>query len=161
MRLSKGKVAASVLINVTPLIDVIFVILIFLVSSSEVSRMERLEEVQLPMADTANPEQGDEVDRWVVNLNTEGKAVVDGEEMPVNSAKFQSILATQANAKRETKSAGGFSAQALVIRADQRMQFRYVQQLILQCQRLRLWKVKLQVNVPEADLNKPGAGEGG
>ena len=160
MRLSTGKVAASVLINVTPLIDVIFVILIFLVSSSEVSRMERLEEVILPMADTANPEQGDEVDRWVVNLNTEGKAVVDGEDMPVNSAKFQSILAMQANAKRDVRG-GGFSEQALVIRADQRMQFRYVQQLILACQRLRLWKVKLQVNIPEADLSKTGGGEGG
>ena len=159
MRLSTGKVAASVLINVTPLIDVIFVILIFLVSSSEVSRMERLEEVILPEADQANPDQGDEKDRWVVNLNTAGLAVVDGVAMPVNSARFQSILAMQADAKRKTK--GDFSDRALVIRSDRGMPFQYVQKLILQCQRLKLWKVKLQVVVPAAESGKPGAGEGG
>ena len=76
MRLSTGKVAASVLINVTPLIDVIFVILIFLVSSSEMSRMERLEEVILPMADTANPDQGDEVAQATLGfMYAKGKGV--------------------------------------------------------------------------------------
>jgi biopolymer transport protein ExbD len=159
MRVSSGKVAESVLINVTPLIDVIFVILIFLVSCSEMSRMERLEEVILPQADMANPDQGDEVDRWVVNLGEDGKALVEGEAMEVSSPRFRSILAMQANAKRKPGEA--FSDQALVIRAHRRMPFQYVQQLILQCQRLKLWKVKLQVVLPEAELKKVPAGEGG
>ena len=159
MRVTKGGVASSILINVTPLIDVIFVILIFLVSCSEMSRMERAEEVQLPSADQANPEQGEEVDRWVVNLNMNGDAVVDGENLPVSTAKFQSILAWQANQKK--KSDKDFSEQSLVIRADRRMPFRYVQQLILQCQRLRLWKVKLQVNVPEAETKGAPTAAGG
>jgi biopolymer transport protein ExbD len=156
MRVSKGKIAESILINVTPLIDIIFVILIFLVSCSEMSRLERLEEVQLPQADMANPDQGEQTDRWVVNLNLDGMAVVDGEPMQVSSARFRSILSAQANQKRVSKEKGGFSDQALVIRADRRMQFRFVQQLILQCQYLKLWNVKLQVNVPEAEEVKPG-----
>jgi biopolymer transport protein ExbD len=101
----------------------------------------------------ANPEQGEEVDRWVVNLNMDGMAVVDGEPMAVNSPKFRSILRQQAGEKREKGT--GFSERSLVIRADKRMIFQYVQQLILECQRLKLWKVKLQVILPEAEL-RPG-----
>lgn len=153
MRVSKGKIAESILINVTPLIDIIFVILIFLVSCSEMSRMERAEEVQLPSADQANPETGDEADRWVVNLNMEGMAIVDGTPMVVNSPGFRAVLHEQAISKKADPK-DPFSNRSLVIRADRRMPFRYVQQLILECQKQLLWKVKLQVNMPEAETKK-------
>jgi len=168
MRVTKGGVAQSILINVTPLIDVIFVILIFLVSCSEMSRLERFEEVVLPKADQANPEGTEDVDKWVVNMGKEGNALVDGEYVAVNSAKFRDILISQARSKLEkgtdrmtaAQRKGALSDRALVIRADRRMEFKYVQQLILQCQdpKVRLWKVKLQVEVPAKETGPGGPG---
>lgn len=156
MRVSKGSQAVAADVNMTPLIDLCFTLLIFLLSCNEMSKVERLEEVVLPEADMANPDQGEDLDRLVVNLDVAGNAIIDATPMPLNSATFRNILREQALTKLEKGT--GFSDRALVIRAHKDMEFRYVQQLILECQRLKLWKIKLQVVLPEAETRKSESG---
>ncbi len=156
MRVTRGKGAEASKVDMTPLIDLCFTLLIFLLSCNEISRVERAQEIQLPLADMASPEEGEEMDRWMVNLTADGMAMVAGAPLAINSPQFRAVLREQAESKREK--AGGFSERSLVIRADRRMKFQYVQQLILECQRLKLWKVKLQVIMPEAEDQPRRAG---
>lgn len=83
----KGK--ALDYLNLTPLIDVVFLLLIFFLVATRFAQEDRELPVDLPSAANALP-MTILPDELVVNINSQGKYVVHGEEM--NLAKIDQLF---------------------------------------------------------------------
>ena len=116
MRLGEpGRMQAA--INVTPLVDVVLVLLIiFMVMAPQ---MRKGPDVNLPH--TAKPsEQGDERGRILVTIDQAGRLWID--EKPVAAEQFGDALRAAAGAETDPK---------IVIRGDAKLNFREVRQAML------------------------------
>ena len=116
MRLGEpGRIQAT--INITPLVDVVLVLLIiFMVMAPQ---MRTGPEVDLPK--TAQPrEQGDERDQILVTIDQDGKLWIDNRA--VSPEKFGESLRAAAGAQEEPK---------LVIRSDAPLRFGDVRRVMV------------------------------
>jgi biopolymer transport protein TolR len=119
MRLGEGaRLQAS--INITPLVDVVLVLLIiFMVMAPQ---MRKGPDVDLP--NTAKPsEQGDERGRILVSIDDAGKLWVNDQQ--VATEQFGDALRDAMGAESEPK---------VVIRADARLNFRQVREAMIATQ---------------------------
>ncbi len=116
MRLGEPAKLQAV-INITPLVDVVLVLLIiFMVMAPQ---MRKGPDVDLP--DTAKPsEQGDERGRILVSIDEEGKMWIN--DQMVTAEHFGEVLRDAVGAETDPK---------VVIRGDARLNFREVRQAML------------------------------
>ena len=125
--------------GITPLIDVVFLLIIFFLVASHFIRNERVEAVQLP--ETRNrPESTEEsAHRLVVTITADQTLHVSGKAVPL--AEVETLIAAgQADAKGPRR--GTFEVQ---IRCDRTVPFRVVEPLLLACARNRVSSVKYSV----------------
>ncbi|MDA0838904.1 MAG: biopolymer transporter ExbD [Planctomycetota bacterium] len=129
-------------INLTPMIDVTFQLLIFFMVTSEMAKLDNIKELQLPKADKATPDESPPPDRLVINVlprleDKDGvKFIVGGDERDLD-ALTQLIY-------RESKLSRGkddFSSRPVLIRADRNVSYRHIQQLMNLLMRERIWKL--------------------
>jgi len=117
----KIKRTAISSLSITPLIDVVFLLLIFFLVSSRFSEEERQLDLNLPSISEALPAT-DQPAEIVINIDDQGRYFVDGEfrdlaaiEQVLRSAKRDNPL-TQTVVIRADKTAGwGLVAQAMDI----------------------------------------------
>src|SRR5262245_62014744 len=101
MKMSKGSAETTIEIDMTPMIDVVFQLIIFFMLLMDMSQDE-LEILHLPMAVTATPDEPDpKVIRPVININSDGEILVMRELIydPANDdqyAKLKEFLAGMA-----------------------------------------------------------------
>lgn len=110
IRLEQGK-ALSVL-NLTPLIDVVFLLLIFFLVASRLSQEEHQLDIALPSAANAQPMTA-EPQELVVNIDQQGKILVDAKELSLDD--FDALI--------RLLSLNNPSGNTVTIRADRRTQF--------------------------------------
>ncbi len=108
VKISQGRVLAA--LSMTPLIDVVFLLLIFFLVASRLSQEDRQLDIPLPSAANAMPMTA-EVQELVVNINDEGTIVVNGDSMTLD--QFDRFL-TQSIANNPL-------GQTVIIRADRRV----------------------------------------
>jgi biopolymer transport protein ExbD len=106
--LKRGQVLA--VLNMTPLIDVVFLLLIFFLVASRLSQEDRELDVPLPSAANAMP-MTVEPQEMIVNIDDAGAIVVNSQVM--NSEQFE-LLLLQALADNPL-------GQSVLIRADRRV----------------------------------------
>jgi biopolymer transport protein ExbD len=136
MRLSKRKHTTIFAVNMTPAIDMVFNLLIFFMTVSQVSHLQR-EAIQLPKVDTAEEQQPAEL---TVNVRQDGTMVVAGQVMTLTS-----VAKELANL---IESRGGDVSQVhVVIRADERGSSRTVNDLVRLLNRLQIHAVRIAVQV--------------
>jgi len=125
--------AAGVAINLTPMIDVVFQLLVFLMIANDVSRRE-IEDLDLPSAPTATQDEGGER-RLIVNLLRSGR---DGPPSlrvrgaDTDLAGFRQVLKSEADREREDD-ATRTSRLSVLIRADRDSRWQDVQWVIQAC----------------------------
>jgi biopolymer transport protein ExbD len=107
--------AAVAALSLTPLIDVVFLLLIFFLVASRFAMEERELPVELPSASSAVPMM-QRPRELVIDVDAEGKVFVDG--LPRSIDQLDQLLA-QAVANNPTN-------QTVVIRADRRTEFQAV-----------------------------------
>ncbi|MEW6359728.1 MAG: biopolymer transporter ExbD [Planctomycetota bacterium] len=146
MRLSSGRKDEQASFDMTPMIDIVFQLIIFFVTVSELSKAQNLK-LELPMADTANPDTRVKADRLVVNMDENGKVHLVGlEPMNVHDARLREILRFEA--KRSMVKEEGMAERQVILRADKRMEFRHVQGFMKDCQEAKIWQLELQADLP-------------
>lgn len=96
--------------SITPLIDVVFLLLIFFLVASRLSQEDRELDIPLPSAANAMP-MTSEVQELVVNVDELGAIFVNGDKLSLD--QFDQIL-TQAVASNPL-------GQSVIIRADRRV----------------------------------------
>jgi biopolymer transport protein ExbD len=135
--------------DMTPMIDVVFLLVIFFTLVSEFERME-IESVTLPYAVEAVEEPPRAPNRLVVNVAADGQVAVmrrslDREEL----GRFVAARAAAAGADKD-----GFSALHVKVRADAACQYGHVLGVMESCVDASVWHLSfaVQPTEDEADL---------
>ncbi len=126
-------------INVTPLVDVVLVLLIILmVSANQIAQNTQIE-VDLPEADTGNPQEREEQKTLYVSITPDNTLYLDGEE--TTEGRLRGQIREASEAAEEVRA---------VIQADGAVQHRQVVRVI---DLLRQEDVfKFAINVRPSDL---------
>ena len=84
MRLHKAKRTYGCSINIAPLIDVVFLLIIFFMATSQITRVE-VEDLALPEAKKAEGRQDMPAGPFVINVHKDGRIVVFGQTISISS----------------------------------------------------------------------------
>jgi biopolymer transport protein ExbD len=125
VKIDRGKAAG--LINMTPMIDVVFQLLLFFLVASRFADEERYMKMVLPQASEARPVSAT-TDAYTINVDHQGRFFVGGQAL--SRAGLQQAL-VQASANNPGR-------QRVVIRADKRCPFEYVVVVMDACNRAGL-----------------------
>jgi biopolymer transport protein ExbD len=127
--------------NLTPMIDIIFQLIIFFLCVNQFQKAERDETITLPEASSSHVETLLEEERapLVLNIRPDEGVYVSGER--VAAADLERLLT---RAKREA----GADLE-LWIRADREVAYRTVEPVLLACAKAGIWKVAFKVVTEE------------
>ncbi len=135
IQIKKGRALDS--LNLTPLIDVVFLLLIFFLVATRFAQDDRELPVQLPSASSAVP-MTVEPTELVVNVDALGQYMILGEQMPLDKVEFVLKRAVADNPLN----------QMVIIRGDRNVAFQAVVSVLDLCTKLRVPSYKIST---EAD----------
>jgi biopolymer transport protein ExbD len=122
----------------TPLIDVVFILLIFFLVAARFAEEDRELPVQLPSAQSAVP-MTMEPQVMIVGIDEEGKFVIEGKTLPIDEVEStirQAVINNPVN-------------QTVIIRGDKRVPFQHVVSVMDICQRLKVPTYKVTTSAHE------------
>ncbi|QDS86202.1 Biopolymer transport protein ExbD [Rosistilla ulvae] len=124
MAVQLKKSQATSTLSLTPLIDVVFLLLIFFLVASRFAQEDRRIPIELPSATSATPmtEQPKEI---VVDIDSEGALVLNGNTVTADELEAELVRGVASNPVH----------QSVVIRADRRVQFQAVVTVMDLCNR--------------------------
>ena len=133
MRIPTRAHGKGVTFNITPLIDVVFLLVIFFLVASHFARNEPSESVDLPLASQTAEEQ--DARRLTITLRSDGRMFVANEECTL--ADVEQMIADGAAINPETF--------AVRIRGDRQTEYRFVEPILLACPKHRITKFGFHV----------------
>ncbi len=122
--------------NMTPMIDVVFLLIIFFLVSSHLAKQEAQLELPLPTADSGETPVEANAPRVTVNVLADGTIKLAGKVTPANQ------LQARLTRKREDEG----DDLEVRIRTDQTVPFRQFEPIMLACTRAGIWNVKIAVH---------------
>lgn len=132
MRLPARSRQLGVTVNITPLIDVIFLLIIFFLAASHFVRNESRDEVALPEAVTGEDEQKSSASRLVVTVMADGRYKQGGTFLSLDEIEpllFDGMA----------KDGENFEVR---IRGDKAVLFRAIEPLMVECARAGVTQIK-------------------
>ena len=124
--------------NITPLIDILLVLIIFFILTWNFSRDEKELAIQVPVAkqgQDSKPRPGE----IILNLTTKGEIVLN--RRVLKPAQLAEIL------QRVAKE---FPEQAIILRADESVPYRYVITVLDICRAANIWNVAFATSIEKA-----------
>lgn len=137
MRLSKHRRATIAEMNMTPMIDVTFLLIIFFMAATQVSELNK-ERLDLPKLPGAEDQQRTTL---TVNVDRHGEMIVSARRVTMSE------LLTYVSIEL-SKVGDDPSRLTLVLRADQRGDCRTVNRIVTALARLQVDRVRIAVEVP-------------
>lgn len=135
MRLPNSNRRKSLVFNMTPMIDVVFLLIIFFLVSSHLARQEVHMQLDLPAAGNSQEILEVETPTLVVNVTAARKLVVRGHSLTPAELESQLKKAIQKKGKNlEVR-----------IRSDQQVPYEVVEPIMLSCARAGIWNVTFAV----------------
>ncbi len=130
----------SLNVNMTPMIDVVFLLIIFFLVSSHLARRENELPLDLPTADTGQPVQETESARVTLNLEPDGRMTLAGTRLRPRelSERLANAMKRQGNDVE------------LRIRADRAVAYRHVAPVLRAAANQNIWNVSFSVIRPAA-----------
>jgi biopolymer transport protein ExbD len=123
--------------GLTSMIDIVFLLIFFFMVVTDLQRMA-IEEIELPFAAKATPDDEPIKDRIIVNVDQNGRIRAMGFTLePENLFHHLRRAAADGPQDRET----GLPGLAVKVRADQAVEYAKVQDVMVQCMRTRLWNL--------------------
>ena len=118
-------------LNLTPMIDIVFLLIIFFMVGTQFTEQERLFDIQLPTVSNAQPLTSlpDEV---IVNLREDGSVLLGTEEKTLEE------LETALTAAREN-----YPDQAVLVRAQGSGPYQHVMDVLAVCNRAKISNIAL------------------
>jgi len=154
--------ASDVELNMTPMIDVVFNLIIFFMIVTDMSQKE-LEQLTLPKSDMAVEDTGDETERRVIiNIVKKNPKTFDQDKeveifikkIPYDLDRLKEHLFTHAEAKRDLDHPSQPSEIFVLIRCDQDIRWREVQWVMQACADPAVRIYKLQFATKKRDTDK-------
>jgi biopolymer transport protein ExbD len=139
MRVPDSLAGGSVTFNMTPMIDVVFLLIIFFLVSSHLAKQEAQMELPLPVAESGSTPDDVQTQRITVNVLRDGSLLLAGK--PVRDEELQQRLATAIAARGRDLE--------VRIRSDRAVEYRRVEPILIACARAGIWNVAFAVYRPE------------
>ena len=135
-------------VNLTAMIDVIFLLIIFFLAVGDLSDLQVEADVRLAQAQTASQNDSPPPNRIVVNLTKDGKAIVAGEAVTGWKLSWIIELATKLNRDEQ-----GRVRVDVLIRCDERTPYERVEEVLATCARFGVRSIFFKTAVAE-DVEK-------
>ena len=102
MKLSKSKPPSSVSFNMTPMIDIVFLLIIFFMTVSQITRTV---DIPLPLPRVTQGDSTTRTSTITINLNAEGTILIAGQPLSLKSAlaAIETKLQKSGNDPRKVK----------------------------------------------------------
>lgn len=124
-------------LNLTPMIDIVFLLIIFFMVGTQFSELEREFDVQVPQVSDAQPLTS-RPDALVVHVRRTGEVTL-GKNVVSSEQLFQRL--TEARKK--------YQGQAVVVRGDAATTYQYIADVLATCHRAQIESVSLQTRLDE------------
>lgn len=136
MKFKSPQPPASV-IQLAPMIDIVFLLLIFFLVTWQFSRSEQDSRVKVPTSSQGKEEQR-AFREIVINLRNDGSLVVNGEALTEDDllGKLRAIVAVDAN-------------QPVRLRGDGDITYQHLMSVIDVCSRAGIWNISFATRKPE------------
>jgi biopolymer transport protein ExbD len=141
MRIPTRAVSSSVGFNMTPMIDVVFQLIIFFLLSSHLAKQETQLPLPLPTAESGRATPADDRPRLTVNVLADGTLLVANRAIAADD--LFGVLA-------ERRAAHGDDFEVR-IRGDRSVPYSRVEPVMLACARAGIWNVAYAVHPREND----------
>jgi biopolymer transport protein ExbD len=139
MRVPSNLRSGGLGFNMTPMIDVVFLLIIFFLVSSHLAKQEVQLQLPLPTAKSGNRRVEDDAPRLTINVLSDGTLLLAGRRV----APAQ--LATRLRDRLKELGPG----LQVRIRSDRDAPYRFVNPIMLACLREGIWDVSFAVYRPE------------
>lgn len=126
-------------VDIAPLVDVVFLLLVFFMSIWQAAHIEVKAELSLPDTLQGDPEIQRDRDRLIVNVDKFGDYYVAGTRL--DKQQLRLLLTREALRSRDDE---GFAERPVFIRADAGLAFGTVQDVMSMCRDVRIWKLSLR-----------------
>lgn len=134
----KIETEANVEMDMTPIIDVVFNLVIFFMLTANMAA-QQVETLKLPKASEADTKTKADPLRLIVNINKKGEVKVSGQMM--NDNALIPLLRIEADQERDPTNPK-LSNKAVLIRADQETVYDDVQKVMQLCTQVGIWKIE-------------------
>lgn len=124
--------------QLAPMIDIVFLLLIFFIVTWNFARWESELDVQVPSAEESE-ETRRAVGEIIVNVRADGTVVVNRQEMDADQ-----LL------DRLQRIASLYPDQAVILRGDERVEYHHIVQVLDICRRANIWNVAFATARPES-----------
>jgi len=135
MRLPRLGQSRSVDFNVTPLIDVVFLLIIFFLVSSHLAQQETQLEFTLPSASSSREPDAQPVPRVTINVLADGQLLLGSEK----------VVAIEISRRLQVERQETTQDLEVRIRADRRIAYRHIEPLLFACAKAQIWNVSFAV----------------
>src|SRR5262245_50238087 len=135
MRIPSHTTDSGVGFNMTPMIDVVFQLIIFFLLSSHLAKQETRYELPLPAADSGEKQPPDEQAWLTINVLADGTAMFAGRAMPAGELMRQLT---------ERRNVHGDDLEVR-IRSDRSVEYSRIEPILLACARAGIWNVSFAV----------------
>ena len=125
-------------IQLAPMIDVVFLLLIFFIVLWNYARFETEIDISVPAASAGeNPERT--IGEIVVNVRKEGQIIIEGiEKSEAETLEiFNNIVAV-------------YPDQALILRGDKEASFDHIVKILNLCKKANIWNISFATSQPES-----------
>ena len=136
-RKRKGGNPAELEMNLTPMIDVVFLLIAFFVIMIQIVNQE-IAVLYLPAATEAHPDEKPDPDRFILNVTREGFVLMRGERLTPEVLKKR--LRAEANKNRVKSSP--YSEQKILVRADQNALYDFIQLVMIKCTEVGIYQIQ-------------------
>lgn len=145
MKLPRLGRTRSVDFNVTPLIDVVFLLIIFFLVSSHLAQQETQLELALPAAASGKETDDASVARVTLNVLEDGVLMLGSKEVVAEEISRRLTIE-----RRETS-----NDLEVRIRADRNLEYQHIEPLLLACAQAKIWNVSFAVLEKNGRVSRP------
>ncbi len=140
MRFRKFQDIQPIPLQLAPMIDILFLLLIFFIITWNFSRRETEIEISVPAADEGKSDQRHTVGEIVVNVRKNGEIVVEGDQLTEAQLLQKLQLIAQVHPD-----------QAVILRGDEKSEYQKVMNVLNTCQKAGIWNVAFATRAPEPE----------
>ena len=126
-------------VDIAPLIDVVFLLVVFFMSIWQAAHIEVEGELSLPRASQADPELQQDRDRLIINVDRDGDYFVANRRL--GREELMGLLVREGQQDQDDD---GFSNRPVYIRGDANLPFAQIQEVMSMCRQARVWKLTLR-----------------
>lgn len=156
MHIEPGKRTRETKLNMTSMIDIVFLLITFFMVVTEITRQDEIEDLRLPDVTASQPDDNPDPNRLVINITTDGTYYVSG--LPRSDQWIYEALAVEARVSRDLQT--NVSDRVVLIKADKRVPFKYIRKIIGWCvqKEIGIWRLAFGTLPFEARAQPAGGG---